>query len=145
MRRVNQSNYRADPYYPRVVRAVNEILDSGSVVAPVEVFIRMELLAPGDLEDWRSGRVPYLERVIRCNLSKAERILRLLRLHAQARRLKLSHTVYRRWGKGPKRALRFSRFGHPRLECFYSEHFVRLAPKPRSKLDPTVGPRPGSD
>jgi hypothetical protein len=61
----------------------------------------------GDLENWRFGRVPNLERVIHCNLEKAERILRLLRFHAEARGLKPSRTYYRRWGKGPKQELRF--------------------------------------
>jgi len=82
----------------------------------------MGLLARQDVEDRQSWRAPYLERVIRCNLSKAERILRFLRLHAQARGLKPSPAEYRRRG----RALRFSRFGHPRLEGFYSDHFIQL-------------------
>ena len=125
MRKVTLGNYRADPYYPRVVRAVNEILSEGHVVAPIDVFTRMELLSAEDLENWRFGRVPYLERCIRCNLSKAERVLRLLRLYAEASGLKASHTAYRRWGKGPKQPLQFSRFGHPRLEGFYSTHFIR--------------------
>ncbi len=34
-------NYRDDKYYPRVVKAVNEILSHNTVVAPVEVLIRM--------------------------------------------------------------------------------------------------------
>jgi hypothetical protein len=64
VRRVSQSNYRADPHYPRVVRAVNEILASGGNVAPVEVFVRMGLLARQDVEDWQSGRVPYSDHSI---------------------------------------------------------------------------------
>jgi len=30
----------------------------------------MDLLSPDSAEDWRRGRISYLERVIRCNLSK---------------------------------------------------------------------------
>jgi hypothetical protein len=130
VRKVNQSNYRKDPYYGRVVRAVNELLPAGHVVAPVEVFVRMQLLSAADVENWRFGRVPYLERVIHCNLEKAERILRLLRLHAEARGLKPSRTYYRRWGKGPKQELRFSKFGVPRLEELYATHFVEINRKP---------------
>jgi hypothetical protein len=100
------------------------------VVAPVEVFVRMQLLKAEDLENWRFGRVPCLERVIHCNLEKAERILRLLRLHAEARGLKPSRTFYRRWGKGPKQELRFSKFGVPRLEELYATHFVEINRKP---------------
>jgi hypothetical protein len=43
----------------------------------------MDLLSPESAENWRRGRVPYLERVVRCNLSKASRILRILRMHAR--------------------------------------------------------------
>jgi hypothetical protein len=142
MRKVTQGTYRKDPHYDRVVRAVNEILSSSQVVAPVEVFIRMGLLRREDLENWRFGRIPYLERVIQCNLSKAERILRILRLHAQDRGLKPSDTVYRRWGKGCKQILRFSRFGHPRLEGFYAQHFVKGSGKPAPPAEPTEPAEP---
>ncbi len=124
VRKVTQANYKKDPHYGRVVRAVNEALSAGHVVAPVEIFVRMQLLSAKDLESWRFGRVPYLERVIHCNLEKAERILRLLRFHAEARVLKPSRTYYRRWGKGPKQELRFSKFGVPRIEELYATHFV---------------------
>ena len=126
MRKVTQANYKKDPHYGRVVRAVNELLASSKVVTPVDVFVRMQLLSAADLENWRFGRVPYLERVIHCNLEKAERILRLLRFHAEARGLKPSRTYYRRWGKGPKQELRFSKFGVPRLEELYATHFVDI-------------------
>lgn len=80
---------------------------------------------PARLEDWRRGRVPYLERVIVCNLSRLSRILRILRFHAHDLRLKPSATVYKRWGKGAKERLRFTKTGEPRLEEAYATHFVR--------------------
>jgi hypothetical protein len=140
---VTQANYTKDPHYVRVVRAVNELLSAGPVIAPVDVFVRMQLLRAKDLEDWRFGRVPYLERVIQCNLEKAERILRLLRLHAEARGLKPSRTFYRRWGKGRKQELRFSKFGLPRLEELYATHFVNLKALPPKK--PAPQPLPDDD
>jgi len=121
---VTVDNYRDDPLYPRIVRAVEPILARGKVVAPVDVLIGMGVLDKRRLEDWRFGRVPYLERVITCNLSKLSRLLRILRFHAHDLNLVPSITVYRRWGKGPKRRLRFSKFGDRRLEEAYSRHFV---------------------
>jgi hypothetical protein len=85
----------------------------------------MSLLTPERLEDWRRGRVPYLERVIVCNLSRLSKILRILRFHAHDLRLKPSTTVYKRWGKGAKERLRFTKTGEPRLEEAYATHFVR--------------------
>ncbi|MEX2499694.1 MAG: hypothetical protein WD397_12565 [Wenzhouxiangellaceae bacterium] len=62
---ISLSNYRDDPLYPRVVKAVASILEHEKVVAPVEVLVRMELLDRDKLVDWRHGRVPYLEKVVR--------------------------------------------------------------------------------
>ena len=58
------ATYRDDPLYPRIERAVTGILARGKVVAPVDVLVDMGLLAPEKLEDWRRGRVRYLEAVI---------------------------------------------------------------------------------
>jgi hypothetical protein len=56
-------SFRDDPLYPRIEGAVAAILETGKVVAPVDVLVRMDLLSPARLEDWRRGRVAYLERV----------------------------------------------------------------------------------
>jgi hypothetical protein len=114
-----------DPLYPRIARATAAILQkNGKFVAPVEVFVGMGLLTRERIEDWRRGRVPYLERVINCNLPRLSRVLRILRFHAHDLNLKPSMTVYLRWGKGPKQRLRFTRTGDPNLEEAYSRHFV---------------------
>ena len=113
---------KADPYYKGIVRAVGEILSEKRFVAPVEVFVHLKLLSRADLEDWRFGRVPYLEKVIHCNLSNARRILRLLRFHAHDLNLKPSHTAYVKWGK--RSPLRFSKTDDPKLEEAYSRHFI---------------------
>lgn len=81
MRAVTVDTYHKDPPNPIIARAVDAILAHGKVVAPVDVFLRMELLEPAHLEDWRRGRVPYLERVIDCNLTRPSRLLRILRFH----------------------------------------------------------------
>lgn len=124
MRRTTKDNYKKDPHYPRVVQAVTAILGRGDVVTPVDLFVEMGLLENKSVEDWRFGRVPALERVIKCNLDKASRILRILRYHAEASGLKASHTEYRKWGKGANTPLRFSKSGEPALEQAYSCHFV---------------------
>lgn len=128
--KVSVNTYRHDPLYPRIVRAVGEILRRGNVVAPVDVLVAMELLRPEHLEDWRRGRVPYLERVINCNLTKLSRLLRILRFHAHDLNLKPSTTAYRRWTKGPKHVLRFTKTGDRRLEQAYATHLVWPGKRP---------------
>ena len=116
--------YREDPLYPRVVRAVESILSSGSVVAPVEVLVEMGLLTPKRLEDWRRGRTPHLERVIDGSLKRLSRLLRILRFHAHDLNLQPSWTACMRWGKGPRHRLRFTKTGDPKLEEAYATHLV---------------------
>lgn len=132
MKKITLENYKANKYYPRIVRATNAILETGKVVAPVDVFVKMKLLDPKSLEDWRFGRIPYLERVIKTNLSRANLILRILRFHAHDLNLKPSHTAYVKWGKGGRPPLRFSKTGERNLEEAYSRHFVRLGGKKMS-------------
>lgn len=47
-----------------------ELLHEKGFISPVDVFIRLGLLDKKDVEAWRLGRVPYLERVIHANLNK---------------------------------------------------------------------------
>jgi hypothetical protein len=121
---VGIDSYRDDPLYPRVARAVGVLLARGTVVAPVDVLVEMGVLEPKRLEDWRFGRVPYLERVVQGNLTRLSRLLRILRFHAHDLNLVPSVTAYTRWGKGPKQRLRFTKTGDKKLEEAYSLHFV---------------------
>jgi len=118
-------NFRADALFPKIERAVASIIAEGRIVAPVDVLVAMQLLAPQRLEDWRRGRVPYLEQVVQCNLSRLSRLLRILRFHAHDLNLVPTQTAYCRHGKGPKQVLRFTKTGDPNLEAAYARHFVR--------------------
>ena len=119
-------DYRSDQFYSRIVLAVSAILATGNVVAPIDVLVGMELLKPEDVEDWRFGRIPYLERVIYCNLTKVGRILRILQMHAHDLNLVPSQTAYVRWGrKGHRAPLRFSKTGDLKIEEAYGRHFMR--------------------
>jgi hypothetical protein len=123
-RKPTLAGYRDDPLYPRIVRAVEPLLQRGKVVAPVDVLIGMGILTKGQLEDWRRGRVPYLERVIKGNLTRFGRLLRILRFHAHDLNVQPSWTAHMRWGKGPKQRLRFTKTGDPGVEKAYATHLV---------------------
>jgi hypothetical protein len=124
MKKTTRATYTKDKYYEKVRGAVEQLLQDGSVVIPVEVLIQMGNLTQEDYEAWRFGRIPYLERAIKCNLSKANRILRILRLYAEDRGLRPSRTVYKKWGKSEKTRLRFSKSGNLAIEELYSTHYV---------------------
>jgi hypothetical protein len=102
---------------------VAAILEKGKVVTPVDVLVRMGLLTPENLEEWRRGRIPYLEQVIDCNLTRLSRLLRILRLHVHDLNLVPSETVYVCYGNRRQR-LRFTKTGDAKLEQAYARHFI---------------------
>ena len=124
MKRVTLDNYKEDKYYPKVVNAVDRVLSSKKYVTPIRVFQSMGLLEQKDIESWQKGQVPYLERVIGCNLHKVSRILRILRFVAHDLNLKPSMAVYKRKVRGGKMPLQFTKSNEKKLEEAYATHFV---------------------
>jgi hypothetical protein len=124
MRTITVATFRDDPLFPKMSRAVEIILERDKVVRPIDVLIGMQLLSRDDLEEWRCGRIPYLEKVIDCNLTRLSRLLRILQFHAHDLNLVPSATAYIRHGSGPKRQLRFTKTGDAKLERAYSTHFI---------------------
>jgi hypothetical protein len=125
MKSISSSNYQKHRFYPAIARAVAAILATNNVVTPIEVLLRLQRITKAQHDDWRFGRIPYLERVCAGNLSKLSDILRILDRHARALGLSPSQTVYHKWGRGGKRIiLRFSKSGAPALEAACSRHYV---------------------
>ncbi len=117
-------NFRDDSQFPRIQAAVAEILASGKVVAPVDVLVKMELLAPEDLAAWRAGGIPFLESVVRSRLGALGRFLRILRFHAHDLKLQVGNEPYVRTYDGESVTLRFTKSGDPKVEQAYARHFV---------------------
>jgi hypothetical protein len=100
--------------------------------APVDVLMDIGVLTKGKYEDWRLGRVDYLERVCNVNLRKLSFIMQQIRAYARENGLKPSVTVYKRWSvkkktrQGHKSVilLRFSKSGNLEIERRYATHFV---------------------
>ncbi len=124
MKKTTHVTYKKDKYYERVRAAVDQLLQDCFAVIPVKVLIQMGNLTKEDYEAWRFGRIPYLERAIKCNLSKANRILLILRWYAEDRELRPWRTVYKQWSKGEKIRLRFPKSSNPAIGDLYSTHYV---------------------
>jgi len=137
MKKITESNYQKHQLYPTIVRTVAAILETNNVVTPVEVLLCLQRISKQQHDDWRFGRIPYLERVCIGNLSKLSAILRVLDHHARAIGLKPSQTVYHKWGRGGKHiVLRFSKTGAPALEAAYSRHYVATGRPATGQSDP---------
>ena len=91
----------------------------------VDVLMDLGYLKKEHYENWRHGRVPYLERVCTVNLSKLSTIRHEMRVYARKAGLKPSFCFYKQWAvKGKTIPLRFSKFGKEDIEKQYATHFV---------------------
>jgi hypothetical protein len=116
---------KLDPLLPLVAEVVSEILSAGDVVAPLDVLVRLEVIDTEQVETWRRGGVPYLERAIVSGLSRVSRLLRLVAEHSLALGLTPAVGKYLRRGSGANRRLRFSKRGDAASEAAYATHYLR--------------------
>ncbi len=123
------ATYRSDTLFPRVERAVAELLRDGRPVSAPEVLVRMDMLLPATVTEWRLGRVPYLERVIQGSLGKINRVLRIISLHAHDLQLLPAPPQVAGAVKFRGRVLRFSKTGDPGVEECARRVFVARPPK----------------
>lgn len=100
--------------------------------APVDVLMDIGVLPKKKYEDWRFGRVPFLESVCTVNLRKLSFIMSQMRAYAKKADLKPSFCYYKQWGMKkptgqghkPVIPLRFSKSGSPEIEKMYATHYV---------------------
>lgn len=98
--------------------------------APVDVLMDIGVLSKENYENWRFGRVPYLEKVCSVNLHKLSFIMGQIRNSAKKNGYKESFTFYRRWGNTNRSGnretvpLRFSKSGDPDIERAYATHYL---------------------
>jgi hypothetical protein len=91
---VNGATHRSNAYYDRVVLGVKRLLLNKGFVAPIDLFVSLDLVDPTNISKWRAGNIDYFERIIRCNLSKTSQIMRVLKFHALEIGLRPSSSVY---------------------------------------------------
>jgi hypothetical protein len=108
----------------KVHSAMYTLVKDKGVASPADVLMAIGVLSKADYENWRFGRVHYLERVCKINLHKLSSINHEIRAYAKKHNLKPSWTDYRKWGKGENTRLRFSKSGDDQIERFYATHYV---------------------
>lgn len=103
----------------KVHSAVYHQCQQRGYATPVDVLIDVGVLPKQRYEDWRYGKVPYLEQVCTCNLKKLSFIMSQIRKYAAKSNLKPSFCYYKQWetkkkggrGRKPIIPLRFSKSG----------------------------------
>jgi hypothetical protein len=107
----------------RVVRAAEAALADQHFVTAIDILVGIDWLSLPQVEDWRKGRIPYLERVTTSNLSTITKAMHLFRRWAVHQGLKPSETVYLARTRD-RRPLRFSKSGDPAIESAYRTHWI---------------------
>jgi hypothetical protein len=107
-------------YSQQVATVAGNVVSLKGYVSVIDLMMGLNWLTIEKLNDWKQGRVPYLERVITVNLTKISRTMKAFRAWAVHSKLKPSQTVY----KHKNFQLRFSKTGEPNIETAYSTHYV---------------------
>ncbi len=111
----------------RMRKAAEAALSHHQYVSAIDVLVGMGILQLSQVEDWRKGKIPYLERAVLGSLGKISRTMKAFRAWAKKCQLVPRETVYLARTKGSKKMLQFSKSSHPRIEKAYRTHFVSLA------------------
>ena len=94
------------------------------VVCSVDILLQMDFLSKKEYDDWRFGKIEYLEKACKINLSKLTLINKSIKKHSLDIGLESSWTGYNQFGKGIKRRLRFSKSGNKNIEDGYATHYL---------------------
>lgn len=111
----------------KVHNSMYQQIKKSGFAAPVQVLMDIGVLSKADYERWRFGKVDYLERVCKVNLSKLSFIMREILAYARKNNLKESWTFYKQWGvkdKSHSIKLQFSKSGNDQIERAYATHYV---------------------
>lgn len=80
----------------RVNVAFGSVMYRNGTVTYPELFIEMGILSKDNYKAWQKGQVPFLEKVITCNLTK------LLRIHSAVRSIVRERKLPKRLAAPPK-------------------------------------------
>lgn len=107
-----------------VKRLVHQNRYEKGIVCTIDILMQLNYLNKMDYDNWRFGRVSYLEKVCKVNLSKLTLINKLISQYSAELDLKASWTAHNQYGKGANRRLRFSKSGDQTIEDRYATHYV---------------------
>lgn len=99
---------------------------------PIDTLMDCGVLTKKAYEEWRFGKVSYLEKSCTVNLRKLSFVLHQMRVYAKKQGWKESLCYYKQWGVKKKSgqghkpvvSLRFSKSGDTKVEKQYATHFV---------------------
>ena len=103
-----------------------EIIEEKGYLSSIDVLLKLDYLSKKDYENWRFGKVEYLEKVCDINLKKLSTINKTIKEISGQLNLTKSWTAYNKYGKGEKKRLRFSKSRNERIEEGYATHYINI-------------------
>ena len=103
-----------------------EIIEEKGYLSSIDMLLKLKYFSKNDYENWRFGKVEYLEKVCGVNLKKLSTINKIIEEISLQWNLKKSWTAYNKYGKGGEIRLRFSKSGNERIEEGYSIHYLNI-------------------
>ncbi len=124
----------------RVIQAAEAALHQQNYVSSIDVFIGMGLLQPIHVEDWRKGKIPYLEKEIQGNASKINSTLECFHKWASEKSLKPTKIAYLIRARASTKTARYSINNDPSIEDIYRTHYISplLSEKKQQQLKETL-------
>lgn len=107
----------------RVATAAAAALQKQGYVAAIDVMVGIGWLSPSNVLEWRTRRLPFLERGIQANLKRVSEAMRLFAAWAQQAGLRPSTTDYVARSAARER-LQFSESGEAPIEKAWRTHWV---------------------
>src|ERR1700674_3229748 len=108
----------------RAVLSAERALARNNYVSAIDVLVLMGLLSPNHSENWRKGRIDYLEQFIQGSPNKIATALATFHLWAKERGLTPSEVRYVVEGRAGTRELRFTATGDPEVERVYRTQYL---------------------
>lgn len=90
----------------------------------VDILLDLGYLTKQNYDNWRFGKIPYLEKACTVNLNKLNIIVKTAHSYATKHNYKKSITFYKKYKSKKKIKLRFSASNNEYIEQAYSTHFV---------------------
>jgi hypothetical protein len=108
----------------RAVLSAERALASQKYVTAIDVLVNMGLLSPNHAENWRKGRIDYLEEFIQGSPNKIAAALQTFHRWAKERGLTPSEARYVVEGRAGTRELRFTSSGDPNVERVFRTQYL---------------------
>ncbi|MCW5589845.1 MAG: hypothetical protein KIT27_09310 [Legionellales bacterium] len=108
----------------RIIEIANKTLLENQYVSWFDILLGLGWLQSTPLDNWRKGRMPYLEQVMQANPNKLNYAMNYFRQWANDCGLIPSETSYFTRTDGQERELQVSKSGDPVIEKYYRTQYL---------------------